>query len=95
MQTLQMTLLTDKEYITIIELSKLLCVPENVIVEWVEHEVVCAKYEKETCYISTSEITKARSAMRLASELGLNAPGIAVIMQLKKKISSLEAMLRL
>lgn len=92
MQKLE-SLLSDDDYISLIELSQLLCVPETVIVEWIDHEVICAKSEQGTFFIASHEITKAKCAVRLTRDLGINASGIAVILQMRQKIMRLEAII--
>jgi len=86
-------LLSEDDYISLVELSQLLCVPETIIVEWIEHEVVYAKSEQGTYYIASGEITKAKCAVRLTRDLGVNASGIAVILQMRQKIQRLEAII--
>lgn len=86
-------LLAEDDYISAIELSQLLCVPETIIVEWIEHEVVYAKAGKDTYYIASSEISRAKCAVRLARDLGVNASGIAIILEMRQKIQRLEVML--
>lgn len=91
MQDTDYNLLSGEDYVSVMELSRLLCVPEPLIIEWIEHEVVCAKVEKNTYYISSTEITKAKCAVRLTHDLGVNASGISIILQLRRKIQQLEA----
>jgi hypothetical protein len=93
MQEIQINILTDDDCVTVVELSQLLCVPEPIIVEWIEHEVVYARRSENTYYIACSEITKAKAAVRLTRDLGVNPSGIAIIMQLRQKIKKLEAMI--
>ena len=85
-------LLSDEDYVSCLELSHLLCVPETLIIEWIEHEVVCAKVEQGDYYISSSEIAKAKCAARLTHDLGVNASGIAIILRMRQKIKQLEVM---
>ena len=92
MQELE-SLLSEDDYISLIELSQLLCVPETVIVEWIDHEVIYAKSEQGTFFIASGEITKAKCAVRLTRDLGINASGIAVILQMRQKIMRLEAVI--
>ncbi|WP_119344849.1 chaperone modulator CbpM [Facilibium subflavum] len=93
MQDFQFHLLSEDDYLSIEQLSTLLCVPEQLIIEWVEHDVVYAKYEQKTYYIRCDQIDKAKSALRLAGDLGVNASGISIILTLREKIRKLEAML--
>jgi hypothetical protein len=92
MQEIQINILTDEDCVTVVELSRLLCVPEPLIIEWIEHEVVYAREAGSTYYIACSEIAKAKAAVRLARDLGVNASGIAIILQLRQRIKKLEAM---
>ena len=87
------SLLSEDDYISLIELSQLLCVPETVIVEWIDHEVIYAKNKQGTFFIASGEITKAKCAVRLTRDLGVNASGIAVILQMRQKIQRLEAII--
>jgi hypothetical protein len=91
MQEQHYNLLSDEDYISILELSQMLCVPEALIIEWIEHDVVYAKVEKNTYYIASGEIAKAKCAIRLTCDLGVNASGIAIILQMRRKIQQLEA----
>jgi hypothetical protein len=91
MQEQYYNLLSDEDYVSVVELSQMLCVPESLIVEWIEHDVVCAKVEKNTYYIASGDIAKAKCAFRLTCDLGVNASGIAIILQLRRKIQQLEA----
>lgn len=93
MQETHYNLLSDEDYVSVLELSQLLRVPETLIVEWIEHEVVYAKIEQESYYIACGEIAKAKCAVRLARDLGVNASGIAIILQMRQKIKQLEIML--
>ena len=86
-------LLSEDDYVSLIELSDLLCVPETVIIEWIEHEVVFARLERDTYYIASREIAKAKCAVRLTRDLGVNASGIAIILEMRQRIQRLEAML--
>ena len=86
-------LLYEDDYISLAELSQLLCVTETVIVEWIDHEVICAKSKQGTFFIASGEISKAKCAVRLTRDLGINASGIAVILQMRQKILRLEAMI--
>lgn len=92
MQKIQIKLLSDRDCVSVIELSRLLCVPEPTIIEWIEHEVVQASAEKDTYYIASSEISRAKCAVRLTRDLGVNASGIAIILELRQKIQRLEAL---
>lgn len=91
MQESNYNLLSDEDYVSVVELSQLLCVPEPLIIEWIEHEVVYAKVEKNTYVISCREIAKAKCAVRLTRDLGVNPSGIAIILQMRQKIKQLEA----
>ncbi|WP_116962953.1 chaperone modulator CbpM [Fastidiosibacter lacustris] len=86
-------IISESQYITVVELSKLLCVPQAIIVEWIEHEVIYAEHKQDIYYIAASDIVRAKSAMRLAYDLGVNASGISIILQLREKIQQLEALL--
>lgn len=91
MQETHYNLLSEDDYLSILELSQILCVPETLIIEWIEHEVVCAKVERNTYYIASGEIAKAKCAVRLTRDLGVNPSGIAIILQMRQKIRRLEA----
>ena len=95
MQQEQNPLLREEDCITLVELSQLLCVPETLIIEWIEHEVVEARVEREAYYIASSEIAKAKCAVRLTRDLGVNASGISIILEMRQRIQRLEAMLSL
>lgn len=90
MQEPHYKLLSDEDYVSVLELSQLLCVPEKLIVEWIEHEVVCAKVEQGDYYIASGEIGKAKCAARLTLDLGVNASGIAIILRMRQRIKRLE-----
>ena len=81
------------EYMSVTDLSQILCVPQTIIVEWIEHEVVCAEVKENIYYVAACDIARAKSAMRLTHDLGINASGIAVILNLREKIKQLEALL--
>ena len=57
--------------------------------------MVQARAEQETYYIASTEIGKAKCAVRLTRDLGVNASGIAIILEMRQKIQRLEAMLNL
>ena len=95
MQQEQNPMLQKEDLISLVELSELLCVPETIIVEWIEHEVVEARIEKQTYYIASTEIAKAKCAVRLTRDLGVNASGISIILEMRQRIQRLEAMLSL
>ncbi len=86
-------LLSEDDYVSLVELSQLLCVSETIIVEWIDHEVIYAKSKQGTYFIASGEITKAKCAVRLTRDLGVNASGIAVILQMRQKIQRLEAII--
>lgn len=86
-------LLSEDDYISLVELSHLLCVPETVILEWIDHEVIYAKSEQGKHFVASAELTKAKCAVRLTRDLGINASGIAVILQMRQKIQRLEAII--
>ena len=86
-------MLLQEDFISLAELSQLLCVPETVIIEWIDHEVVEARVERETYYIASSEIARAKCAVRLTRDLGVNASGISIILEMRRRIQHLEAML--
>lgn len=81
------------DYISIIELSQMLCVPQTVIVEWIEHEVIYARLENNIYYVVADDIARAKSARRLMSDLGVNSSGVSIILNLREKINQLEALL--
>jgi hypothetical protein len=93
MQESHYNLLSDEDYVSVLELSQLLCVPEALIIEWIEHEVVGAKVEQGDYYIACAEIAKAKCAARLTLDLGVNASGIAIILQMRQRIMQLEVMI--
>jgi len=86
-------IILDNEYISIFDLSQMLCVPQTIVIEWIEHEVICAELKENIYYIAASDIARAKSAMRLANDLGVNASGISIILSLKEKVKQLEALL--
>ena len=88
-------MLLKEESISIAQLSQLLRVPETIIIEWIEHEVMEARVEQETYFIASTEIAKAKCAVRLTRDLGVNASGIAIILEMRQKIQRLEAMLNM
>ena len=53
MQETHYNLLSDEDYVSVLELSHLLCVPETLIIEWIEHEIVYAKVEQDSYYIAS------------------------------------------
>lgn len=95
MQETHYNLLSDEDYVSVLELSHLLCVPETLIIEWIEHEIVYAKVEQDSYYIASGEIAKAKCAVRLTHDLGVNASGIAIILQMRQKIKQLEVMVNM
>jgi hypothetical protein len=90
MQEPSYKLLSDEDYVSVLELSQLLCVPEKLIIEWIEHEVICAKVQQGDYYISSGEIAKAKCAARMTLDLGVNASGIAIILRMRQRIQQLE-----
>lgn len=92
MQKSEMNLLSDRDYLSIIEVSNLLSIPEQILIEWIEHDVVSAEFKQTHYYLRCDELNKVKSALRLTRDLGVNAPGIAIIMRLRGKIKRLEAL---
>ncbi|MBK2123912.1 chaperone modulator CbpM [Fangia hongkongensis] len=92
MSQLELSVLSDKDYLTTVEVSSLLCIPETLIIEWIEHDVVYARYEQKVYYIASDQLNKIKSALRLANDLGVNAPGISIILALRQKVKYLEAL---
>ncbi|MFZ9034972.1 MAG: chaperone modulator CbpM [Francisellaceae bacterium] len=92
MKQYDVTILTNKEYLTTQELAQLLKISESLISEWIEFSVIEAELHHRTFHIPGSEITKARSALRLAADLGVNPAGIAIIHELRARIKALEAL---
>ncbi|WP_440682375.1 chaperone modulator CbpM [Cysteiniphilum halobium] len=81
------------DYISIVELSEMLCVPQTIIIEWIEHDVVRAKVQSDIYYVSAYDIARAKSAMRLMRDLGVNSSAISIILSLREKIKALEAII--
>ncbi len=84
-------MIIKSDYISIVELSEMLCVPQTIIIEWIEHDVVSAKLQADSYYVSAYDIARAKSAMRLMRDLGVNPSGISIILSLREKIKELEA----
>ncbi|WP_151193720.1 chaperone modulator CbpM [Cysteiniphilum sp. JM-1] len=84
-------MIVSGDYISIIELSEMLCVPQTIIVEWIEHDVVSAKIQADSYYVAAYDIARAKSAMRLMRDLGVNSSAISIILSLREKIKELEA----
>ena len=84
-------MIVKSDYISVVELSEMLCVPQTIIIEWIEHDVVSAKMQADSYYIAAYDIVRAKSAMRLMRDLGVNPSGISIILSLREKIKELEA----
>lgn len=85
-------MIADSDLLTLAELSDMLSVSDKVIIEWIEHDVIYAVRKKNVYYVSCNQLTRAKAALRLARDLGINAPGIAVIYDLRQRVKELEAL---
>ncbi|MCF6766586.1 chaperone modulator CbpM [Thiotrichales bacterium 19S3-7] len=86
-------LVADNDLLSLEQLSEMLSVSDKVVIEWIEHDVIYAVERQNQYYISCDQLAKVKAALRLARDLGVNAPGIAIIYQLRQRVKELEALL--
>ena len=75
----------------LLELSLLLDISKNTILDWIEHDVIKAQIVQNDYIVLSDQITRIKIAKRLSYDLGINAPGISVIIEMKEHIKRLES----
>lgn len=84
------TIIAEKSFLTLSELSQACHVNEEVIIEMVEEGLLepegksVAKWQ-----FNSSQLRRARSALRLQHDLNINFAGLAVILDLIEELQSL------
>lgn len=83
-------ILEDGRLVSVADLSRMFRVEERHIVEWVE-EGVLTVIEVDTAEwrFSASELRRARIALRLERDLGINLPGVALALELLEELEPL------
>ncbi|TNF65181.1 MAG: hypothetical protein EP298_13090 [Gammaproteobacteria bacterium] len=93
MMKLHKGIIADNDLLSLEQISEMLSVSDKVVIEWIEHDVVYAIKKDGSYYIACDQLTRVKSALRLAKDLGVNAPGIAIIYELRQRIKALEALI--
>ncbi|MFO7737814.1 MAG: chaperone modulator CbpM [Desulfatiglandaceae bacterium] len=76
----------SKEFWTITEVVELFEVEENFLIDLEQEEILCPKCRDDstTKLFSSSELEKLRIAKILFEDMGVNVPGIEVILRMRQ-----------
>lgn len=80
----------NKKYIRLQRVIKYHGITRNEITEWEEYEFLEIIREKEEEYIREEELDKLERIIRLYRDLGVNSPGIDIILRLRSKLEELQ-----
>jgi chaperone modulatory protein CbpM len=83
----------DELTLSIDELSGVCQVERTRIVELIEHGLIEPRGE-DAAHLGGDSLRRARMALRLQQDLGLNVAGAALVVELLERIEKLEARLR-
>ena len=73
--------------VSVNELTRMFAVEERRIVEWVEEGVISVLETDATQWrFSGAQLRRARIALRLERDLGLNAAGVALVLELLQEL---------
>ena len=73
--------------VSVNELTRMFAVEERRIVEWVEEGVISVLETDTTQWrFSGAQLRRARIALRLERDLGLNAAGVALVLELLEEL---------
>ena len=93
---IQGSVVENEVHMTIVELSHASRTPEELIMSWVSEGVLSpAGSSPEDWRFSGDSLKRAKTAAHLTHDLELNAPGVALALQLLDEIAQLRARLNL
>jgi len=76
--------------LSVADLSRMFRVEERHIVEWVEEGVLSVvEIDTTEWRFSGAALRRARIALRLERDLGINAPGVALVLELLEELEQL------
>ena len=76
--------------VSVSDLSRMFRVEERHIIEWVEEGVLTViQVDTAEWRFSASELRRARIALRLERDLGINLPGVALALELLEELEPL------
>jgi chaperone modulatory protein CbpM len=83
-------------HMTIVELAKATCTPQDMIMAWVSEGVLSpAGASPEDWRFSGNSLQRAKTAARLMHDLELNLPGVALALNLLEELDQLRSQLHL
>ena len=83
-------ILEEGAVLTVRDLTHMFAVGEQHIVEWVEEGVINVIEVKASEWrFRGAEVRRARIALRLERDLGINAPGVALALELLEELEQL------
>lgn len=80
----------SKKYIRLQQVIQYHGISRHEITEWVEYEFFEVIQEKEEEYIREEELDKVERIIRLYRDLGVNSPGIDIILRLRDQLEELQ-----
>lgn len=80
----------QKNYIRLQKIIQYHGISRNEVREWVEYEFFEIVEEESNEYIREDELTKIERIIRLYRDLGVNSPGIDIILRLREKLERLQ-----
>lgn len=80
----------QKNYIQLQKIIQYHGITRNEVSEWVEYEFFEIVEEEGNEYIREEELTKIERIIRLYRDLGVNSPGIDIILRLREKLERLQ-----
>ena len=89
------TIVENEIQMSIVELAQAACTPEELIMSWVSEGVLSpAGSSPQDWRFSGDALQRAKTAARLVRDLELNAPGVALALDLLDEITQLRNQLR-
>ncbi len=83
-------ILDDGTVLSVADLSRMFSIEERHIVEWVEEGVLTViEVDTREWRFSGAELRRARIALRLERDLGINLPGVALALELLEELEPL------
>src|SRR5947209_14348068 len=85
----------EEVHLTLVELCRVVRAPEDQVLGWVDEGVLEPIGDSPAAWrFAGQSLRRARTAVRLARDLGLNTPGVALALDLLEEIASLRARLQ-
>ena len=80
----------DGAVLSVADLSRMFAVEERHIIEWVEEGVLTViEFNSTEWRFNAAELRRARIALRLERDLGVNLPGVALALELLEELEPL------